>query len=277
MRVICFGAAHWDVIARRRPGARGPDAPGEAREALGGVALNAALGLARQGLAVELVAALGEDDAGRRLLEAAHRAGVGVRFCAIYPGAETGRYVAVERADGELISAVADLAALEAMRPADLDLDALPEAEAWLMEANLPPAILRALADHPRRPPLYADAASEEKAAKLRERLPLLAGVYANRLEAEAICAAGFGAARAAAEALVGRGAGRAVVTDGARPAADAGPQGVAILAPEAGPPASRTGSGDRLLAAHLAATLRGAAPEAALEAGLVAAAGGAA
>ncbi|MGF1659451.1 MAG: PfkB family carbohydrate kinase [Rubrimonas sp.] len=271
-RIICFGAAHWDVIARAAPGARGPDAPGFIETRAGGVALNVALGLAARGASAALVSARGDDAEGAALAQALVAGGVDGAGLLIYGGAPTGRYVAIERADGELIAAVAETSALDAMAPAHLDLDPLKDAAMWFLDANLPQAVIRALACAPDRPPLSADAVSQAKAAKLRPVLDRLDAIYCNRLEAEAICATGLGAARAAAEALAIRGARRAIVTDGPAPAADAGAHGVATLRPEQAPIRSATGAGDALIAAHLAAWLGGAAPAQALAAGLAAA-----
>lgn len=272
LHIVCFGAAHWDIIAHCTSGARGADVPGTVRSRLGGVALNAALGLAALGLTVSLMSAVGEDAEGQALLAETAAQGVKTDAVLIYPGAATGRYVAIERVDGELVAAVADVAVLEAMEPAHLSLSRLTHASAWLMDANLPAPVIRALAGHPERPPLYADAVSPTKALRLRPVLGQLAGLYCNRMEAEAICAVGLNAARAAAEALVGRGVRRAVVTDGPLMAADVGPHGVTTLKPGAGPIRSVTGAGDALMAAHLAAVLRGARPDEALAAGLQAA-----
>lgn len=271
-RVVCFGAAHWDVVGRPRPGARGADAPGTVSRFAGGVALNVALGLAAAGVAVTLVAAVGDDAEGRELAEFAAAAGVSAEHLVAYAGAPTGRYVAIERPDGELLAAVADARAADAMMPEHLPLDALPRAAAWFLDANLPPAVIRALASAPGRPPLFADAVSEAKASRLRDALPKLDTLHCNRAEAEAICAIGLNAARAAAEALVIRGTARAIVTNGPMAAADAGPHGVVVAKPEASVIRSVTGAGDALTAAHIAARLGGARPEEALAAGLAAA-----
>jgi sugar/nucleoside kinase (ribokinase family) len=270
--VVCFGAAHWDILAHSSSSARGTDVPGEVRSRPGGVALNAAMGLAALGLSVTLVSAVGQDRAGAALVETVAGQGIETEAVLVYPDVPTGRYVAIERVDGELIAAVADMKVLETVDPVHLPFQALRPAQAWLIDANLPSPVLRAIANRPERPPLFADAASEAKATRLRPLLGKLAGIYCNRREAEAICAVGLNAARAAAEALVGRGAARAVVTDGALPAADAGVHGVAVLRPPGGAVRSVTGAGDALMAAHLGAVLTGARPEEALAAGLDAA-----
>ncbi len=271
-RVVCFGAAHWDVIARPRPGARGRDTPGEAERRIGGVAVNVALGLAAAGVAVSLVTAIGDDADGAEMLARLAEAGVSAEAAIRYSGAPTGRYVAIEKVDGELLAAVSDDRALDAMLPEHIPLSDLPAADAWFIDANLPPRVIRALSGAEGRPPLLVDAASEDKAPRLRDSLARIDTLYCNRREAEAIAAAGLNAARSAAESLVIRGVRRAVVTDGPLAAADAGPHGVAVLKPEARPLRSTTGAGDALIAAHIAACLAGARPEEALAAGLSAA-----
>lgn len=229
--------------------------------------------LAGMGIAVTLVSAVGDDRAGGALVETIGATGVATETVLVYPDTPTGRYVAIERVDGELIAAVADMAAVDAIAPEHLPLASLRAASAWLVDANLPPAVLRSLAGQQGRPALFANATSEAKATRLRPLLGQLAGLYCNRLEAEAICAVGLNASRAAAEALVGRGAARAVVTDGALPAADAGHHGATVQQPSPGRIRTVTGAGDALMAAHLGAVLQGARPDEALAAGLSAAA----
>ena len=270
--VVCFGAAHWDVIARAETAARGADMPGRVERRPGGVALNVARALAAAGRGVALVAPLGDDDEGRRLRSALKQEGIETEGLLMRSETATGCYVAIEQADGELLAAVADAAALDVLMPAELSLGRFRGAKAWFLETNLNAAVIQALAERPERPALIADAVSQAKAPKLRPVLDRLETLYCNRAEAEAICETGFTAAEPAARALLGLGVARAVVTDGPRAAVDADPRGVTSLRPEAGGLRSVTGAGDALLAAHLAATLAGSAPEAALASGLAAA-----
>ncbi len=270
--IVCFGAAHWDVIARAQAPAPSPDTPGRVERRPGGVALNVARSLATAGCRVALVAPLGNDEEGRRLRAALSEDGIETKGLLVGREAATGCYVAIEDAEGELLAAVADAAALDALTPADLSLGRLLHAEAWFLDANLPVEVIRALAVREGRPALIADAVSPAKAPRLRPILDRLDRLYGNRAEAEVICATRFETAEAAARALVARAVARAVVTDGPHAAADAGRHGVATLRPAGAALRSVTGAGDALLAAHLAATLKGQRPEAALAAGLAAA-----
>ena len=260
--IVCFGAAHWDVIARIEGAAQGADTPGRVERRPGGVALNVARALAAAGCRATLVAPLGDDEAGERLRAALKEDEIATEGLLVRNGAPTGCYVAIERADGELLAAVADAAALDALTPVALPLDRHLAAQAWFLETNLPVPVIKALAERPERPALVADAVSQAKAPKLRPILDRLATLYCNRAEAAA----------AAAGALVELGAARAVVTDGPHAAADAGRHGVTALRPADGGLRSVTGAGDALLAAHLTATLRGGDAETALAAGLAAA-----
>ena len=269
-RVLCIGAAHWDVIGHAAgPAARGDDLPGRVVRAPGGVALNLALWLRHEGVAAELLTALGDDAAGQELLAQASALGVICDRVLRIPGQATGSYVAIEDPSG-LVAAVADTAAMDAagvalLEPVRRDLDV----RRVVIDGNLDAVVLGAAATLP----ALADAeicvagASPAKAARLRALLghPRLV-LHLNRAEAANLCGAELADSHSAAGALCALGAAAALVTDGARPAAWADATG---LMEEATPPALRaprvTGAGDRLMAAHIAARLQGLEPRAAL------------
>ena len=116
--------------------------------------------------------------------------------------------------------------------------------------------------------------ASPGKAERL---LPFLewpgATLYVNREEAELLANARYEGAEAAAEGLLARGARRVLVTDGGRPAAEAGPDGIRTATPPPVLVTRVTGAGDSFMAAHIAAEARGEDPETALATALAAAA----
>ena len=116
--------------------------------------------------------------------------------------------------------------------------------------------------------------ASPGKAQRLTPFLQAERGtLYVNLEEAGLLCQATFDNSRDAATALLSRGAVRAVVTDGGNPATVGAPSGLITQNP---PPVSVTrvtGAGDTFMAAHIAAEIKGAAPDAALTQALSAAA----
>lgn len=275
--ILCAGASHWDVVGRSPwRVAHGGDVPGETVRAPGGVALNIARALARAGLRPALLGAVGGDADGVELMAALRADGVATGHLRRLDGCRTDRYVAVEDPSG-LVAAVADAATLEAAGDAILaPLGRGGVFAGWrgpvVLDGNLPAAVLGAAT---RLPGLAAASLilvppSPAKAARLRVLFghPRLT-VYANRLEAAALTGSDPTDAPAAAHALRAAGIARAIVTDGESVAADSGAHGVVTRIPPAVVPARVTGAGDSFIAAHVAAVLRGAPPEVALQAAL--------
>lgn len=283
--VLCIGAVLWDLIGHAgHPMARGDDRPGRIRRQPGGVALNTAVVLRRFGLRPALLGALGEDGAGDALVAAIDALAIGTGALLRMPGLPTDRYMAIEDAQG-LVAALADTGTLEAAETRILSPLAdgrlagrdAPWTGPVVLDSNLTPAFLEGLMASG----LLASAdlrlvpAGLGKATRL---VPLMraprATLYVNLAEARLMLDGAPASAAEAAEALVSAGAGRALVTDGARGAAEAR-RGAPVLTCDAPPvaPVRVTGAGDTFLAAHLAAELSGAAPDAALAAAARAAA----
>jgi len=283
--ILCIGSVLWDIIGRcPEPMPAGADRPGRIARQPGGVAMNIARVLARQGLRPALLTAIGRDPEGEDLIAACREIGLDVAHVHRPEDLPTDRYMAVEAA-GVLLAAIADAHSLEAAGAAilapladgRLGSAASPWAGPVALDGNLTASLLADIAASP----LFAKAdlriapASPGKA----ERLVALiahpgATLYVN-LEEAGILAGGVPVdAAAAAEALLAHGARRVLVTDGAGPAADglAG-AGVVIAHPPAVTALQVTGAGDTFMAAHLVAERAGADRAAALARGLAAAA----
>lgn len=283
--ILCIGSVLWDIIGRcPRPMPAGADRPGRIARQPGGVAMNIARVLARQGLRPALLTAIGRDPEGEDLIAACRAIGLDVAHVHRPEDLPTDRYMAVEAA-GVLLAAIADAHSLEAAGAAilapladgRLGSVAAPWAGPVALDGNLTASLLAEIATSP----LFAKAdlriapASPGKA----ERLAALiahpgATLYVNLEEAGILAGAVPADAAAAAEALLARGARRVLVTDGAGLAAD-GLAGAGIVA--ARPPEVTalqvTGAGDTFMAAHLVAERAGADRAAALARGLAAAA----
>lgn len=264
-QVACIGSAHWDIVARAAlPPTAGADLPGRIVRRPGGVALNVALGLARAGVACEILTVLGRDPDGDALARLAAEAGVNAAFVR-RSDAATGRYLAIEGPDGGLFAAVADCAALDAGAEAlVMALAARPLPPVVVADGNLDPAALARLVALP-GPRLVLVAASPAKAGRLRAAIARgRADVVLNRREAEAVLGRPLRDSRIAAAALCAAGAREAVVTDGAAAATRTGPGFTVTLAPPAAS-GGTTGAGDAFAAALVAADLAGLDPEPAL------------
>lgn len=283
-RLLCIGSCLWDVIGRTPSHmALGADVPGRITRVPGGVALNIAMTLRRFGRRPALLTAIGRDGPGDELVAEAERQGLDCRFLYRSDDLPTDIYMAVEGANG-LIAAIADAHSLEAAGAkilAPLHDGRLGSADApydgtLALDGNLTASLLAEIA----RDPAFAAAdlriapASPGKAERLLPLLPHSRAVlYVNREEAGLLCHRRFDSAPEAAAGLVAAGARRAVVTDGARPAAEGRPDGVRQAQPPEVLVTRVTGAGDTFLAAHIHAELDGAGPDAALAAALAAAA----
>jgi len=285
---IAIGALLWDVIATATgegPLGPGDDVPGRIVCRPGGVALNLALALHRAGIATAILAQVGADAAGRALLRAVARHGVATHGIDPAPGVATGRYVAIE-AGGRLVGAVADTGALEhagratifaALEDGRIAGPGAPWRGLAVIDGNLSAPLLAEIAAGGLlgQADLRLCAPSPAKAQRLAPLAALpRATLYLNRAEAEAFCGRPLADAPTAAAALIGAGVTRALVTDGAAPAAFAAARGPILSAtPERVVVRRVTGAGDALVAAHVAAERAGADPPAALAAALAAAA----
>ncbi|SLN60391.1 PfkB family carbohydrate kinase [Roseisalinus antarcticus] len=282
--ILCIGSVLWDMIGRSASTMRlGSDVPGRIIRIPGGVAMNIAMTLVRFGLRPALLTSLGRDRDGDALIAEAEDMGMETVFAYRSDDLPTDSYMAIEGANG-LIAAIADAHSLERagakiLRPLEdgrLGNAAAPWAGPVALDGNLTAELLREIAGSP----LFAAAdirlapASPSKALRLQALMghPRTT-FYVNLEEAGLLCNTVFDSSGAAARALVARGAARALVTDGGRETTEAAGDRVLGRRPPEVLVTRVTGAGDTFMAAHIAAELRGSAPEAALEAALDAAA----
>lgn len=283
--ILCIGSVLWDVIGRcPQRMIAGNDRPGQITRAPGGVALNIAMQLRREGMRPGLLSVVGDDAAGRDLLLTCQAMGLDCTHMLVDSELATDQYMAVE-AQGQLIAAIADAHSLEAagariLAPLE-DGRLASSAEPWeglmAIDGNLTAALLGEIAENPAfaQADLRIAPASPGKA----ERLAVFLGhdratLYVNCEEAGLISGRAVGCAETGARAMLAAGARRVLVTDGARAAVDASPERVIAKAPPLIQPRRVTGAGDTFMAAHIAAEARGTDPGRALELALQTAAG---
>lgn len=206
MRICVIGGANVDIGARAAGlFVAGDSNPGTITVAPGGVGRNIAHNLALLGDSVRLVTVFGDDGFGRMLRESCAATGMDLSLSQTVSGARNACFVSVNGSDGELFGGVSDMAITGLMTPEWLEsrLHAINDADAVVADANLPAETLSMLVGCC-LPPLYIDAVSSAKGARLREALsaPRLPGagpitVKCNRIEAEVLGTSGLsGAAR---------------------------------------------------------------------------------
>lgn len=281
LRVLCVGAAHWDLIARSDQMLWvGADVPGQIARRPGGVALNVATGLAARGVQTRLCAVVGRDEAGASLIAQAGASAADCGHVLMIEGSATSRYIAIENANGELFAAIADTDVLEANADKIVDQAsrALLGVDAVFLDANLPEGAIAAIAGAAvdSGVEIVANPVSAAKARRLDVLFsqPMQPTIIANLSEARVLAGTSVADAPEAAAALLQRGAETALVTDGERAAALATRDGMVVCLPaKLTGGVSVTGAGDALIAGYLAFPDRRGDPDAALTAAVKAAA----
>ncbi len=273
--VVVVGGANMDVKAHSaRAAVPATSNPGTATMAAGGVGRNVAENLARLGTRTHLVAAIGSDGLGDQVLAATSGAGVHVEHVR-RSARSTGTYTAVLDADGELVVAVADMAATDELAPEQVDAarDLVATAELVVLDGNLGTATLGFALDlaNAAATRVVLEPVSVPKAAALAPLVtperPLHA-VTPNRDELGALTGLPTRTARQvarAAAALHDRGVELVWVRLGPAGSLLSAPGGTtelaAVPASAVGGVVDVTGAGDAMLAAFCHALLGGARP----------------
>lgn len=142
--VVVIGGANMDIKARSAAKATPQTSnPGFGSMAPGGVGRNIADNLARLGTRTHLVTAIGRDAIGDSLLAQTSAAGVRLEFVH-RTDRPTGTYVAMLDADGELLVAVADMAATADLGPEQINAarDVIASSGLVILDGNLSAASL---------------------------------------------------------------------------------------------------------------------------------------
>lgn len=223
--IVCLGGTNLDrKLQGLGPLQMGSSNPARQFESAGGVARNIAENLARLGLPVQLLTAVGGDPAGQAMLAQLQALGADCGGSLQAADAATGSYTAVLDPQGELVLALAHMELTERLDLAFLRQTAPLRAAAQLLVAdlNLPRETLdqlraEALQQGQR---LVAVAVSAPKMARLGQDLNGLDLLVLNRAELAALAGRELPDAQAlqsAWEALHAQGLRRLVVSQGAQ------------------------------------------------------------
>lgn len=221
--VLVIGAAGVDIVGSLRGELNhGTSNPAQVLSSYGGVTRNVAENLARLGLPVILLTAVGNDQVGDQLIQQTCAAGVDVNSIVRTRDYPTGTYLAIVNSKGELQYALDDMRAISALTPSYLQKHAhlFQEASLLFIDANLSKETLRKAVSlaHRARLPIFADPTSAMLAARLQPHLSRLAMITPNCAEAGILCGRTFDAtkrrqAMEAAKCLVSQGVDIAIIT----------------------------------------------------------------
>jgi pseudouridine kinase len=280
---VVLGGAVWDIKARSTAAITlHTSNPSTATRTPGGVGRNIAENLARLGGRVQLLAAVGGDEAGRELLARTAEAGVDVGHVIISPH-PTGSYLAALDIDGELVVGLSDMAATDALDVIALARyqDCIAQAGVVVVDGNLSAPVIEwalIVAAHA-GVPVVVEPVSVAKATRLAPVLGPARPVFAIKPNLDELGALTAGpvadnqeAIIAAAAILLDRGVSHVWVSRGARGSLLIGPDGTVATEPAGGEVVDVTGAGDAMTAGFVHALLGGADPASAVRRGQVAA-----
>ena len=217
MRILAAGGINLDVLGQPAADLKLRDSnPGSVRFRAGGVCHNIALELSRRGHTVQMLTCLGRDPAADLLESLCREEGIGLTF-SLRTDAPTGVYLCMHERSGEVLCAVNDMKAMDALDPGSAleRLDEMPPADLMVLDCNLREDTLCALAEKAAgKMPLFLDPVSTFKAGRCRRILPLLTAIKPNRMEAETLT--GCTDTADSAMALIGMGVSRVFISLGA-------------------------------------------------------------
>ena len=261
--VVVIGAVNMDLSGTPAAALRSGDSnPGRVTLSAGGVGRNIAENLVRLGRKVSLITLTGDDHYGQIIREQCRNLGIGMEMSMTEPQCRTSTYLCINEQNGDLHTAVSDMAIYDRLVPGRLEpfLPALNEASLVILDANLPDETI-AWAARNVRAPLAADPVSAAKVGRLKPCLSRLVLMKPNLPEAEILTGIRIHSDSdlpRAAGALLEQGIRRVYLSLGSRGVyADDGKQR-AMLPCHPGMIRNTTGCGDAFLAAAADAWLDG-------------------
>ena len=262
--VFVVGAVNMDLTgtpaAELRPG---DSNPGRVTLSPGGVGRNIAENLRLLRRQVSLITVMGNDPYADLLRENCRNAGIDLQFSFTDPMGRTSTYLCITQPDGDLHTAVADMAIYDQLTPDKLEplLPVLNHGSMLIADANLPEETLAWIAQHV-TVPLAADPVSVAKASRLRPLLSRLVLLKPNVPEAELLTGMtvhGDGDLGRVSDALHRLGVRRVYLSLGPRGVwADDSREGGEIIPCVPGPVVNTSGCGDAFVAAAADAFLNG-------------------
>lgn len=240
----------------------GDSNPGVISTAAGGVGRNIAENLARLGLNVRMVTALGDDDNGKRIRQNCADVGIDLSCSVTIPGARTSTYLCLNDVDGDVVGAVSDMDIYEHLTPGLLTpvLPMLNGAALVVLDANLNETTIKWLCANI-EVPIFADPVSVKKAGHFADVLDKLTALKPNRPEASLLCGVEIRTEEDlphAAEAFFAKGLHQVFISLGGRGVYfnDGRESGILPCLPT--PVHNTNGCGDAFLAAVVLANLEG-------------------
>jgi len=273
--VTCIGGTVLDRILRlQENGILQTSQPGSSSETRGGVARNVAENLAQLGEGVKLISIVGNDDAGRAIIDATSSIGVDTTLVERNSSGVTGTYTAIMQPTGELYLGVADMGIIDHLdaQVIDRSWQHIASSRLVFVETNCSVSLLAVLIKRclHNEIPLAIDAVSIPKFKRLPDDLHGVEYLFCNLDEAQAVH--GNFPPAAVAKKISERGAKNIVITNGADPITCLTPEGITTIETPKTEIVDVSGAGDAFVAGFLHGILEQNKPVQATQMGVVAA-----
>ncbi|HBS91914.1 MAG TPA: hypothetical protein DEA51_05535 [Erysipelotrichaceae bacterium] len=185
-----IGGANIDLLGKSNDSLNLSDSnPGVISMSFGGVARNIAENLARMKEEVVFLSVFGDDGLGRQCLEHLNSLSIDTSFSVIVKHRSSSTYMAIANAEGEMVSAIADMGILEELNQTHLDrfLKQINRHDILVMDTNLSESMIDYITSACKGI-IAVDPISSKKAVKIIPFLSRVSVFKPNRIEAEVVC-----------------------------------------------------------------------------------------
>ncbi|MGL5328179.1 MAG: carbohydrate kinase family protein [Peptostreptococcaceae bacterium] len=188
---LVFGVSVFDICGFTDSNYRCNDSnPGKVRTSFGGVCRNIAECMSRVGVNTQFISILGDDEAGRAMLEHSKQMNYDMSNSLIIEGGNTPTYMAVLDEHGEMVSAVVDMKIINKFTTEFIDskADIIKNAEYMILDSDRPDIVEYILKNFSGDTKFILDPVSAAKAKEVKHLIKYFHTIKPNRYEAEIMC-----------------------------------------------------------------------------------------
>ena len=188
---LVFGVSVFDICGFTDSNYRCNDSnPGKVRTSFGGVCRNIAECMSRVGVNTQFISILGDDEAGKAMLEHSKQMNYDMSNSLIIKGENTPTYMAVLDEHGEMVSAVVDMKIIDKFTTEFIDSKAeiIRNAEYMILDSDRPDIVEYILKNFSGNTKFILDPVSAAKAKEVKHLIKYFHTIKPNRYEAEIMC-----------------------------------------------------------------------------------------
>ena len=188
---LVFGVSVFDICGFTDSNYRCNDSnPGKVRTSFGGVCRNIAECMSRVGVNTQFLSILGDDEAGKAMLEHSKQMNYDMSNSLIIKGENTPTYMAVLDEHGEMVSAVVDMKIIDKFTTEFIDskADIIRNAEYMILDSDRPDIVEYILKHFNGDTKFILDPVSAAKSEGVKHLIKYFHTIKPNRYEAEIMC-----------------------------------------------------------------------------------------